>query len=74
MERCLALMEEDAAGRPFGHVGVLHADAPDTAAELRQEVRARFDVPDSVFMEEEIGPVIGTYTGPGAFGLSWYCD
>jgi DegV family protein with EDD domain len=74
MERCLALMAEDAAGRPFRHVGVLHADAQDTAGELKREVQARFDVPDSVFMVEEIGPVIGTYTGPGAFGLSWYCE
>jgi DegV family protein with EDD domain len=74
MERCLALMAEDAAGRPFGHVGILHADAPESAAELKAGVRARFDVPESVFLEVEIGPVIGTYTGPGAFGLSWYCD
>jgi fatty acid-binding protein DegV len=74
MERCLALMAEDAAGRPFGHVGILHADARDSAAELKAQVQARFDVPESVFMEVEIGPVIGTYTGPGAFGLSWYCD
>jgi DegV family protein with EDD domain len=74
MERCLALMEEDARGRPLAHLGILHADSPQSAAELRAQVLARFDVPPEVLLEVEIGPVIGTYTGPGAFGVSWYCD
>jgi DegV family protein with EDD domain len=74
MERLLELMAEEAQGRPFRHVGVLHADAPEVADHLRRLVQERFGVPDSLFLEVEIGPVIGTYTGPGAFGLSYYCD
>jgi DegV family protein with EDD domain len=72
--RCLDFLAEDARGRPPAHVGILHADNPEAAAELKAKVRERFAVPDAVLMEVEIGPVIGTYTGPGAFGLSWYCD
>jgi DegV family protein with EDD domain len=72
--RCLDILAEDARGRPPAHVGILHADNPEAAAELKAKVRERFAVPDAVLMEVEIGPVIGTYTGPGAFGLSWYCD
>jgi DegV family protein with EDD domain len=74
MERCLELMAEDARGRPPVHVGVLHADNAAAAAELKAKVLERFGVPESVLMVVEIGPVIGAYTGPGAFGLSWYCD
>jgi DegV family protein with EDD domain len=74
MERCLALMEEDARGRAPGHVGILHADSPEAAAELKARVQERFRPPDGVFLDVEIGPVIGTYTGPGAFGLSWYFE
>jgi DegV family protein with EDD domain len=72
--RCLDFLAEDAGGRTPAHVGILHADNPEAAAELKAKVRERFAVPDAVLMEVEIGPVIGTYTGPGAFGLSWYCD
>ena len=67
-------MEEDARGRPLAHLGILHADSPQSAEELNGQVQSRFDVPPAALMEVEIGPVIGTYTGPGAFGVSWYCD
>lgn len=74
IERCLSLMEADIGGRPLAHVGVLHAEAPEAAAELKAQVQARFTLPEAGFMEVEIGPVIGTYVGPGAFGVSWHCD
>jgi DegV family protein with EDD domain len=74
MERVLELMAEDAQGRPFRHVGVLHAAAPESAAELKRLIQERFGVPEGVFMVVEIGPVIGTYTGPDAFGVSYYCE
>ncbi len=74
MERCLELMADDARGRRPAHVGVLHADNAAAADELKAKVLERFEVPESVLMVVEIGPVIGTYTGPGAFGLSWYFD
>ena len=67
-------MEEDARGRPLAHLGILHADAPQSAAELKAQAAGALRRPPDRLMEVEIGPVIGTYTGPGAFGVSWYCD
>ena len=74
MERCLELMAEDARGRRPAHVGVLHADNAEAAAELKAKCWSASGCRRSVLMVVEIGPVIGTYTGPGAFGLSWYFD
>lgn len=72
IERLLDLMAEYAQGRPFGHVGVLHADAPDVAEQLASAVKARFTI--HRFIQSEIGPVIGTYVGPGAFAVTYHCD
>jgi DegV family protein with EDD domain len=72
IERILELMADYAQGRPFAHVGVLHAEAPDVGDELAAKVRARFQVEQ--FIYTEIGPVIGTHVGPGAFGATFHCD
>lgn len=72
MERIVELMGEYAQGRPFGHVGVLHAEAPDAAQEIIARVRERYQVERLVVTE--IGPVIGTYVGPGAYGATFHCD
>jgi DegV family protein with EDD domain len=72
MSRVLDLMAEYAQGRPFGHVGVVHAEAPEVAEQLAAAVRERFAV--DRFIMSEIGPVIGTYVGPGAFGVTYHCD
>jgi fatty acid-binding protein DegV len=54
------------------HASVLHANAPDDAALLEKEVRARFECKE--FYITEIGPVIGVHTGPDAIGLAFYAD
>jgi len=72
MERLLELMERYAAGRPLAHVGVGHARAPEEGQALLEMVRARFSVGELLFAE--IGPVIGTYVGPGALALTFHCD
>jgi DegV family protein with EDD domain len=72
IERILDLMAEYAQGRPFGHVGVLHAASPEAAGELRRALEQRFVV--ERLIASEIGPVIGTYVGPGAFAATFHCD
>ncbi len=74
LARVLELMAEYAQGRPFAHVAVLHAAAAETAEELKEQIRSRFGVPQGPFLEMEMGPVIGTYVGPGAFGVSYHCE
>ena len=56
-----------AGGNELAMAGILHGDAPDAAAELRRQVEARFKIGE--VYESQIGPVIGTYTGPDALGL-----
>jgi DegV family protein with EDD domain len=72
MERMVELVGEYAQGRPLGHAGVLHAEAPEAAEELTRRLRERFTI--ERYVAAEIGPVIGTYVGPGAFGLTFHCD
>ena len=72
IERILDLMETHAAGRPFAHVGVGHAQAPEDGQALLHAITDRFRVQRTLFAE--IGPVIGTYVGPGAFAVTFHCD
>ena len=72
-ERLLELMEREAAGRPLAHVGVGHAASPEDGEELLDAVRRRFTVTGETLFAE-IGPVIGTYVGPGALALTFHCD
>jgi DegV family protein with EDD domain len=46
----------------------MHAQAPDEAGELETEIRRRFNCQRVIF--GEIGPVIGTHTGPGLLGAA----
>ncbi len=71
IKRLLEIVEERADHRPL-HVGVLHAEAPDEATELKEEILKRFQVRD--FVMTEIGPVIGVHTGPDAIGIAFYPD
>ena len=73
MERLLHYMEEYAQGRPFSHVSVIHAVAADTAKELAAMIESRFKIQEPIVFTE-LGPVIGTYVGPGAFGATFHCD
>jgi fatty acid-binding protein DegV len=67
LTRLLEVIEERVeSGMPV-QVAVLHAQVPDEARELEQEVRARFNCTECYFAE--LGPVLGTHTGPGVVGL-----
>jgi fatty acid-binding protein DegV len=73
IERLLELMAEHAQGRPFGHVSVVHAVAEDVARSLAALIEQRFTLQRPIIFTE-VGPVIGTYIGPGAFGATFHCD
>lgn len=70
-ERLLALMA-DMLGPGDGpvHVGVVHSRNEAEATRLAEEIDRRFDVAE--LRTSEIGPVIGTHTGPGALGIAFY--
>jgi DegV family protein with EDD domain len=73
MERVLDLMAEYSQGRPFGHVSVVHAAAEDVGRSLATLIEQRFTLERPIIFTE-VGPVIGTYIGPGAFGATFHCD
>jgi DegV family protein with EDD domain len=56
-----------AAGRAVTDVAVLHTTSPDEAAALEAYARDRH--PDARIFTGRLGPVVGTYTGPGAVGF-----
>ncbi len=70
MKRILKIMEQKVVkGQPL-RVAVMHADAPDRAKELAQEVSSRFDCAE-LFITE-FTPVMGVHTGPGVVGVAFY--
>ncbi len=60
---------EQVNGHPL-HVAVLHADVPQEAEELKQEIARRFHC-DEIFVTE-LTPVMGAHTGPGVLGVAFY--
>jgi DegV family protein with EDD domain len=57
-----------AHGRPVSQAAVMHAQSPDDARFLLDEVARRF--PAATVYTGEIGPVIGVHGGPGLVGLA----
>ena len=52
---------------PVEHVGVMHAEAPDEAGEIAENLRR--ELPELEITIGKIGCVLGTHTGPRALGL-----
>jgi len=71
LARLLEVLKERADQRPL-HVAVLHANAPQEAEKIAEQVRAQYECKE--FYITEIGPVIGIHSGPGAVGLAFYTD
>ncbi|MEW6143073.1 MAG: DegV family protein [Chloroflexota bacterium] len=72
LERLLDLLAERTAGAGTLHVAVMHGDAAEDAVKLREQVIARLKPVE--LLASEITPVIGTHTGPGTLGFSFYCE
>lgn len=68
--RDLALAEAS-NGKPL-HLGVMHAMAENEARMFAAELRAKLNIKHEMFAQ--IGPALGTYSGPGAIGIAWYVD
>lgn len=68
-ERVLTELERRCRGGAV-RVSVFHANVPDEAEEMAQQVRERFDCIE--LLMSEFTPVMGAHTGPGIIGLG-YC-
>ncbi len=71
MKRILKLIEKEASGRKL-HIAVMHADAPETARELQEQITTQFQC-EEIFLTE-FTPVMGSHTGPGLFGVAFYTE
>jgi DegV family protein with EDD domain len=70
VRRLIEVMDERVNHDCGVHVGILHAQAPEEASALEAEIRRRFKI-NELYLAE-IGPVVGTHTGPGTVGLAFY--
>ncbi len=68
--RMLEVAEAETRGRQVRYAAILEASAPEDARALHQEVKARLKPQELV--QAEIGPVVGTHTGPGTVGMVYY--
>jgi DegV family protein with EDD domain len=69
--RLLDLVEERLDGQaPQAHVAITHALIPEEAEALAQELVARLGCTEPSL--SEVGPVIGTHTGPGVLAIAAY--
>lgn len=53
---------------PLESIGAMHADAPALLDVIRERVAG--DCPELTLATGQLGPVVGTYTGPGAIGVA----
>ncbi len=63
LEKMVELMEAEG---PLEELAVVHADAPERAAQLADMLSGLWPRPDILICE--VGPVLGTHTGPGTVG------
>ena len=68
MQRLLSELESYAAPDQPVQAIAMHAQAPEEARDLEAEIRRRFNCQRTLF--GEIGPVVGTHTGPGLLGAA----
>ena len=67
--RLLELAVEKAAGKS-AYVGIMHANAPDEAIQIQEQLSAQIDCKQPGIYP--ISPVIGTHVGPGTVGIAIY--
>ena len=70
LRRALEVLAKRFDGQDSLRMMVLHAECPEGAEQLAQQVRERFGC--TSLQLAEIGPVIGTHAGPGTLGLAAY--
>jgi DegV family protein with EDD domain len=71
LQRLVTLAEERADGHPV-HVGIVHANAPQVAKELRDEVAQRLNCKE--IFTSELSPAIGVHVGPGTVSVALWTE
>ncbi len=69
LDRLVELASEKAGAEP-AHIGVMHANAPEGAQYLLEQLKSRIICQESYTFE--LSPVIGAHVGPGTVGVALY--
>ncbi len=72
LEAIVDLIEERTKGHKNIQLATLHANNPETAQFILDEVAKRLPLAEKIFAE--LSPVLGTHAGPGAVGLAYQVD
>ncbi|NMB67267.1 MAG: DegV family protein [Chloroflexi bacterium] len=72
IRRLVELVEEGIGGRSPVRISVFHALARETADELMEECRQRFNPIEIVL--SEVSPVIGSHVGPGTLAIAYQVE
>jgi len=72
VDRIWQLLAEDAKGGNRIYLSVVHANVIDEAKELLERIEQTY--PNIQGNISDFGPVIGTHTGPGTIGFTWYTE
>ena len=72
LQRMIELIAQEMSGYSEVHAAVLHAQAEDEAKALTEQVGDVLSLKSSFIAE--IGPALGTHTGPGVLGIAAYGD
>lgn len=70
IDRIIELLATDASENTPIKCSVVHANIRGEAEELAERIRATYPIVEVNI--SEFGPVLGTHTGPGTIGLTWY--
>ncbi len=71
-QRLLGIMEEQVGQAVAVHAAIMHANAPEEAEKLRQQVADRFECRELLVCE--LSPTIATHVGPGTVGVAFYAE
>ncbi len=72
VNRLVEIVSERVEGKSNLRLGVSHADAPEEAARLLQDVSDRLNPVET--MIAELSPAIGTHVGPGTLALTYHFE
>lgn len=72
LDKLLELLHEELGAGGTIHMSVLHVAAPEEAAQLAQQLQARYEPAELI--QAECGPVVGAHAGPGTVGVAFYVE
>jgi fatty acid-binding protein DegV len=71
MQHLLRLVRQKINSQP-AHIAILHADSPDEAEELKQQIANEFDCAE--LWSYQFSPLMVYATGRGVLGLAFYVE